>query len=159
MLMLYEKHGIAIREAVLDDAEALKDSLRDQDVAEVMASGSTPEEALRHSIEKSSMAYAIEYNGVVVGAFGIVPDTLIGASAIVWLLGTPELSRIKKSFVRLGDAMIAGFLLRYPILHNIVDARYKQAIRWLKHCGAVFAEKPVDIGGNWFYHFSIGRTQ
>lgn len=149
---------ILIRRAEPGDVTQLKDKLRGHDAEEVIASGyESPEAALSASLARSTCAFAVELDGIPVALFGVVPDTMLGHSAVVWFLGSEAMARIKKSFVRKSRIAIREFLKLYPVLWNIVDARYSTAISWLESCGAKFdRERPV-IGpsGHPFYKFVI----
>lgn len=147
---------VKIRKSKRRDIRKLSGRLREADAQELLAAGNTSiESALAQSFSSSTHRRTIELDGVPVGMFGIVPETLIGDIANVWLLGTPELAQIKKTFVRQSRRVIAEFLLHYPVLWNVVDVRYVSAIRWLESCGAVFDEGSAIPG---FRRFSIRRA-
>jgi hypothetical protein len=124
---------------------------------EVLASGyRSIQDGLWNSWRHSACAKTVELDGEVIAMFGIVPATLLGYAANAWFLGSPDLRKIKKSFVVLSRKWIAHFLLDYPMLWNVVDARYRESLTWLESCGAVL-HKPVDINGNQFIPFTITR--
>lgn len=150
---------IEVRPSVESDIHALKDRLRREDAEETLAAGNaSPERALAYSFSRSSACYTVGIDGVPVAMFGIVPDSLLGHSANVWFLGAPEMARIKKSFVRQSRRFIATFLSQYE-LWNFVDARYKNAVKWLIACGADF-ESNIYLGRGdvRFYRFTIRRS-
>ena len=147
---------VKIRKSKSRDIRKLSGRLREADAQELLAAGNASvESALADSFHSSTLRRTIELDGVPVGMFGIVPETLLGDIANVWLLGTPELAQIKKTFVRQSRRVIAEFLLHYPVLWNVVDCRYVSAIRWLESCGAVFDEGSAIPG---FRRFSIRRA-
>lgn len=154
---MYNRDGLVIREARADDIEALANNLRSDDLAEVIAAGAgSAAAALKDSFSRSTHKFTIEHKGVPVGSFGIVPDSLVGASANIWMVGTPGMGKIKKSFVKLSHVIIDGFLTQYGMLWNVVDSRYQKAIRWLLHAGAVFDfQHPVVLSGVPFYRFTL----
>lgn len=150
---------IEVRPSVESDIHALKDRLRREDAEEIFAAGNADSQAaLAQSFSRSSACYTVGLDGVPVAMFGIVPDSLLGHSANVWFLGAPEMARIKKSFVRESRRFIATFLSQYPELWNCVDARYKNAVKWLVACGADF-ESSIYLGrdGVRFYRFTMRR--
>ena len=150
---------IKIRESVESDITSLSHRLREADEKEVIAAGNQDgEHALRQSFARSTLRYTVDLDGHPVAMYGIVPESLVGEAANVWFLGAPEMSRIKKTFVKLSRKVIANFLLEYPRLWNIVDARYVSSIRWLESCGAVFHKEPIMMGGVEFYGFTIRRN-
>lgn len=147
---------IKIRASVEADILKLKDHLRDEDKQEVLAAGNeTCEYALRQSFARSTVRLSLDINGDLSAMFGIVPDSLLGHSANVWMLGAPGMKRIRKTFVKKSREMIADFVRMYPVLWNVVDSRYVSSIRWLKSCGAQFSNNPIKIGGVDFYRFEI----
>jgi len=149
---------VLIRDAVRSDIHALKNKLREADCEEVLAAGnSSAEAALTHSFDRSSLCFCVEVEGSPAGLFGIVPDSLVGESANVWFLGSPEMSKIKKTFVKMSRKVIADFLVQYPRLWNVVDARYESSIQWLMSCGAVFHSDPIIMSGVPFYGFVLRR--
>lgn len=150
---------IRIRPAQDSDIAALKDRLREADAQEVIAEGNeSTEHALRQSISRSIVSYCVDIDGVPSAVWGIVPDSLLGDSANVWFLGAPEMSKIKKTFMRVSRQVIAEFLISFPVLWNHVDARYTKTFRWLKSCGAQFSQTPIRLGGVDFYPFVIRRA-
>lgn len=150
---------IEVRPSVESDVQALKDRLREADAQEVIAEGNASvEDCLAQSLARSVQSFTVGLDGVPVAMFGIVPDSLIGVSARVWFLGTPEMARIKKSFVRQSIKFIYQFLDSYPFLWNYVDARYKATIRWLETVGAIFPAYVVHgPNGDAFRPFFITR--
>lgn len=149
-------NAISIRESVPDDIHSLSSSLREPDRLEVLASGSTPFEALTESHKASTVRLSLLFNNKVIGMFGIAPKTILGERAVIWLLTAPEVEQIKFTFVKLSKRYVKLFLEQYPILENWVDSRYTQAIKWLKLLGAKF-DWEQQVNGVPFYHFEIRR--
>ncbi len=157
-MIYYERHGVIVRDAVESDIAALSGRLRDADEKEVIAAGNkNGEDSLRQSFARSEMRYSVDIDGAPVAMFGCMRDSILGRRANVWFLGSPELSRIKKTFVRLSRHFIATFLAQYDCIWNTVDARYEASISWLKSCGAVFNDEPIFLSGLPFYTFVIRR--
>jgi len=145
-MIYYDRNGITVRESVIEDVEILKMRLRFEDIAEVWASHHhTPEQALQLSFEKSVPCLTIDNNGVPVGMFGITPETLMGSKAIVWLLASDDIDKIKIRFLRNCKIFINLMLNQYPYLYNFVDERNTESIKWLKYLGAKF-QGPVTFG-------------
>lgn len=147
---------ISIRESVPDDINSLSSSLREPDRLEVLAGGLTPFEALTESYKASSIRLSLLFNDKVIGMFGIVPKSLLGQEATIWLLTAPEIEQMKLSFVKLSKMYVKLFLEQYPVLENWVDGRYIQAIKWLKLLGAEF-DWAQTLNGVEFHHFTIRR--
>lgn len=158
-MIYYDRNGVVVRDAVELDIAALSGRLRDADEKEVIAAGNkNGEDSLRQSFTRSEMRYTVDLDGTAVGMFGVLRGSILGGDANVWFLGTPELGRIKKTFVRLSRKFIVEMLIRYRVLWNIVDGRYASSIRWLESCGAVFHKEPIMMGGVEFYGFVIRRA-
>lgn len=150
--------NVVIRESVESDISSLAHRLREADEKEVIAAGNeSGEHALRQSFTRSTLRYSVLIGGSIVAMYGIVPESLVGEAANVWFLGSAEMSKIKKTFVKASRQVIANFLLQYPRLWNIVDGRYASSIKWLEHCGAVFHKEPIMMNGVEFYGFTIRR--
>ncbi len=157
-MIKYERNGIVVRASRESDVAALSGRLRDADEQEVIAAGNVNGEAcLAQSFARSSLRYTVALGELPVAMFGIVPDEDSDRSANVWFLGAPEMSRIKKTFVKLSRKFIADFLVEYPVLWNAVDARYVSSIRWLESCGALFHPYPIELNSVPFYRFVIRR--
>lgn len=155
----YEHNGVVVRDARAADVTDLDGRLREADAKEVIAYRIENEAyGLGDSFARSSLRFTVDLDGVPMAMFGIVPDTILGPTACVWLFGADGMNKIKKTFVKCSRQVIADFLIHYPVLWNVVDGRYVSSIRWLKSCGAVFNETPVKIGGVDFFGFEMRRA-
>jgi len=156
----WQTGDIIVRDAVEADVHALKDRLREKDKQEILATFAPSVEcALADAFERSAMVYTIERAGVPVAMFGVEPETILSPAAVVWFLGADEMKSIKKAFLRGTRFFLDKFLDRYPLLFNIVDARYTETIRWLKAFGAKFEEpKPFGPQGQPFAFFTLRRA-
>ena len=142
------KHGpVEIRAAGPGDAAALGPRLREADLAEVHLSG-FPDgaAALAYGLARSVEAWTLLIDGLPAAMFGLNPKTLMGSEAVVWLLGAPELGRIKKTFMRLSPHIIAEWSRRFPVLYNLVPRDYAKSLAWLRWLG-VNVDKPVTVDG------------
>lgn len=160
-MIYYERDGLLIRDSVLADVAAMQDHLRREDAEEVIASGfASTEHALGYSFAVSAERFTVEQGGVPVAMFGCIPTgTFVCPSANVWLLGTEDLAKIKKSFVKLSRKWVANFVARHQVVFGFVDARYQRAVTWLESCGAVFeAPQPHGEHGAAFVKFEIRRA-
>lgn len=158
-MIYYERGNIVVRTSCASDIQSLKNRLREADEKEIIAAGNaSSEEVLCQSFARSTLRYTVDIEGVPVAMFGIVPDSILGRRANVWFLGAPEMTRIKKTFVRLSRHFIGEFLSQYPELWNMVDSRYERTLRWLESCGAVINAKPIMLGDVPFYGFTIRRA-
>lgn len=143
MEIIYTKGNVVVREAVFHDIDAMKDNLRNEDLAEVQAAGhATAAEALETGFNLSDLCLTVLYKNDVAAMFGVVSDfNQVGDGARVWMLGTPVISRFPKTFAQLSYLFIQTLLKQYPVMYNYVDLRHHRAINWLTWCGAQFEEK------------------
>lgn len=159
-MLYYDKNDIKVRKSSVEDVEYLKDHLRESDTQEIWASNHlTPEKALRLSLAKSIFCLTVE-NGAPIAMFGINPEQLLGERAVVWLLGSEGLNKIRIPFIRYSRHFISMMLEYYPYLHNYVDARNLQSIAWLKFCEATIEEaKPFGSENLPFHYFYFRRKE
>jgi hypothetical protein len=140
----------------------LASNMSEADRDECMASvGLGPYRALADSLERSVAAWT----GMVddsrpVCMFGVSPMDILGGVGSPWLLGTPEIRKHAKTFLRLNRQYVPRMLDLFPVLVNYVDARHTVAIRWLKRLGFLFDPEPVAYGlwGLPFYRFEMHVT-
>lgn len=95
-----------------------------------------PEEALYESFEKSSIAKTMFIDDKIIGIFGVVP--LQEGFGIAWFLSSTNLYKYGKTFAKVckeNRASLWGIKKGYKVLVNMVDARYKTSLNWLKWLG------------------------
>lgn len=120
--------------------EPIAANMRLDDVREIWAAGQrTPLVSLKMSVALGRHK-TIMLADKPVGMFGVTPLSCIGRHGSPWLLGTDELARHSRSFLK-------GCLRHFPevtngfeFLENYVDARNTVSIRWLKWLGFVIME-------------------
>ncbi len=141
-------------------AELLAPLMRAEDVAELRAGGLTPLEGLLQSIEGSDVAQAVMVGGQVGAMFGVGP--LAGVNervGQVWFLTGRLMSKHPAAFVRLARPAIASMLELYPVLFNVIDARYAAAVRWVKWLGFEVGEpQPFGPAGVLFVPARLRRA-
>ena len=139
------------------DGKYVAEHMRINDVFECRAAGhATPEEAIDTSVEESVQAWTFCYGNVPLCVFGYVPDTAGGA--VFWLLGTDEIKRHKREFMR-RSKLFKGYLMKkYDYLTNVVCMDNHESVRWLKWLGAEFCEESAVIMGKKFQRFYIERS-
>ena len=59
-----------------------------------------------------------------------------------WMVSTPALEENKVEFLRGSRSFIEKLHEKYPVLHNYVDARQEQHLRWLSWLGFTAILKP-----------------
>jgi hypothetical protein len=87
-----------------------------------------------------------------VGIFGCAPGDDEAMVGIVWMLACPDLLKHRIEFLRRSREMFNKFHARWPVLHNFVDSRNTQHLRWLEWLGVSFVEK-INVNGVAFYGF------
>lgn len=89
--------------------------------------------------------------------FGVVPDALMGDTAVIWLLGTDLMRKYAADVVRDTRRFVVWARERYPKLHNYVDARNTPSIRWLAGVGFTLDPPvPYGVAGLPFHRFHMG---
>lgn len=152
--------GIIVRDSRPEDIDCLAENLRPADKAEVWKSNhKSPREALSEGMKNSSICLTVERYKKPIAMFGIVPVAILGRTATIWLLGSPEIKAMQVVFVKNSKMFINIMLKQYPRLINHVDIKNKQAIKWLKLCGAEIAEAaPYGVEQQLFKHFELRRN-
>lgn len=129
--------------------------MRQADRDEVSAlSGRTPARALLNSVKRSSVAETVLIDGRAEMIFGVGDVNILAGVGSPWALGTDEIERNQREFLRKSVACRDRMRARYPVLCNVVDARNRVSVRWLKWLGFVFSE-PVLVSGHVCYVFSM----
>ena len=138
------------RLATIKDLKYLAPRLRFEDKREILDStGLNPYQALSECFNCSEISLTIvDTKNIPVGMFGVSED---GA---IWLLATPDIKRIRFSFLRESRKVVNLLNHKYKILWNFVDCRNELHLRWLKWCGFKFLRK-INYGVNQkpFYEF------
>ena len=128
-----------IRKAELNDIEILHNNLRQADIKELSALGSTPLMSLLEGFSLSNECYSIIIDNKPEGMFGISIHNMPEGTANIWCLGTDKLATIPKDWLKLGRFYINKFLENYSILTNHISIHNKLHIRWLEKLGASFS--------------------
>lgn len=156
--MIQASQNVTIRRANLDDATYVAKHLRNADKMELIRCGwANFETAVRESVEVSPFAGCALKDDVPFCVFGVLPDDLLGSRARVWLLGTPLINSVKKTFVKYARRFIDETLNHYPVLYNAMDEQNKPARRLLEVLGATFGQTVKTPSGAPFVLFEIRR--
>ncbi len=122
------------------------DRMRAADRNEVFAArGVTPAEALSFSLQRSTGAYAVEFDGRAEIMFGVGPISLLTGVGAPWLLGTDVIDREFRHFLRASKWWRDQMLARYSTLRNVVDDRNHVSKRWLQWLGFTLSD-PFPLG-------------
>jgi len=158
-LEYYKNGNTIVRTSKEKDVDSLAINIREADIQEIWKSHHIkPRAALLGGFKESELCFTIERNKTPIAMFGIYPQTLLGNSAMVWLLASPELEKVQRAFIKRSRYFIKGMLQRYSILENWVDAKNTQSIKWLRWCGAKIEEaKPYGVENKPFCYFYFRR--
>lgn len=139
------------------DALELAPILRKEDLAEIEAlSGRDPSELLVESVRMSVDSFTVRVDGKLMCVGGCAAQSLIGRTGIPWMMGTQLVREHPRYFLPQSRAMVARWLTQFPVLRNVVDARYEESIRWLGWLGFNFGEPtPMGVSGLPFLPFEM----
>lgn len=126
-------------------------NMRAIDKLEVSCFGYTPSKAAEISVAESDVVFTVLSNkGKVMAIFGAgVRD-----EAYIWLLGTDELERNPKPFLRHCRKWVNSLVEMYGSVSNVIHADNLICLRWLQWCGAELSD-PVKIQGELLRKFNI----
>lgn len=135
-----------IRDSEIEDVLIIANGMRLCDIKEIYASSQlTPYQALSTGRAFSTICGTVCRNRVPMAMWGVVDSPLEEKTGSIWMLGTPDLEKDKKYFIRQSLVIIRDLQKRYTKLFNYVDCRSQQSIQWLKRCGAHF-DQPAPYG-------------
>ncbi len=140
-------------------ARDLAPRLREADRLEVWAaSRMTPLDALRASLEASPDPRAGLADGRVACIFGIGVRSVLSDYGVPWMLGSEDVVRHARRFLRGSRDYIAEMRNKYSRLENYVDARNVDAIKWLAWLGFTLeAPEPFGVERLPFHRFHWER--
>ena len=127
---LYVEHS-SIR-----DAHFISARLRRADLAEISAvTLQPPVRVLIDGITESDPCFTIKTaRGEPCGLFG-VRDAGHSQSAVVWMLGTDDLTANARTFLRFSRKWLDELHKKYRLLYNVIDARNEVHLHWLEWLG------------------------
>lgn len=135
-----------IRPGTLQDCLSLAPRLRPEDALELeLASGKTPLEVLKESLEVSSECFAAEADGLVIAMGGCryIEEMSVG---VPWLVGSPEILNHPVSLVAAGRVAVDRWGKNCSVLCNLTHAENHVHHRWLRHIGFSFMPDPWPMG-------------
>ena len=132
------------RATQLHDVCELAPNLRSEDKREVNTLGKTSEQALLSGYLFGKVCRSIINNyGQVVGMYGVVPAD--NKTGLVWMLGSNNLKKIKRPFLRESRTEVNGMNTLFPHLWNIIDSRNELHIKWIRWCGfKIIGERMIN---------------
>lgn len=146
---------VKFRAARNEDVAKVAAHMREIDRKELaLAGGLEPLEALEQSYEYSEYCRCIEVDGEPAAMFGVRRPFILSGKGIIWLLGTDDLVKMRKSFVENSMKYVNEGFKYADSLENYVWIENKLSIRWLKWCGFKFDEPaPYGVKKALFLHF------
>lgn len=152
--------SVIVRDADIQDIVDLAPNMRQSDRKEIWVSRHrTPKSALSSGFTESILCFTVEAKGNPIAMFGMVAKTILGKTASVWLLASPELEKIQRILVKHSRHFIDIMLEYYPILSNYVDVENRASIRWLRWSGAKFGPVvPYGVEQQPFQYFEFRRS-
>lgn len=136
------------RPSIPSDIEAVVADMREADVAELHATGETPEGALRWGLLSQAFGGSCKTiclpDGHPVGMFGVTPSS--GKAGLVWMLAANGIREIHRQFLRECQGEIAAISDGYRVLYNYTDSRNSVHHRWLKWAGFTFIKQHENYG-------------
>lgn len=125
--------------------EFLKD-IRKADIEEISAFTNDIRKELEESIQNSNVAIKVlSKDNKPLCIYGVTKIKGIEGH-MIWCVGTNEMMKYKKSFVKMSKHILGNWKKQYGTMYNCVSVDNKKAIAWLKYLGANFSE-PFPIGG------------
>jgi hypothetical protein len=126
--------------------EELSHTMRAADVRECWAANHfSPYDALKHSLCHTENPRTGLYNNNVMCIWGIGKVTYLSKEGIPWMLTSKLVEHHYREFLRQGPTLLKEIKKEAVVLVNMVDARNKRSIRWLKWLGFTIHD-PVPFG-------------
>lgn len=141
-----------VRPATKEDCIDLAPRLREEDLEEIAHTWGL--DSLRSILIgfHTSETYAVIWGTEVVALFGC--RGIPGVIGIPWMVASPTLSKIRKSFLRECRGFVQFMLLYYGQLENHVWAGNKVHIKWLEWLGFTLdPPEPYGINDEPFHRF------
>lgn len=112
----------------------------------------TPEEALTQAYRICDFNRAVLLDGKVVCIFGV--GGIKGQVGIPWMLASPLLTKIRKTFLRESREWLEAMSEGYPLMANFAWSKNTEHIRWLKWLGFTMLEpRPMGPDGEYYIEF------
>ena len=150
----------SIEPTTLEHAVYLAPRLREADVEEMWAAHNVePQLGLIMSLAASrDTSYTGLADGEPICVYGVALPSLLVNAGRPWMLGTDELPKHARKFLRENRRVIKEMNQQFPFMYNYVDARHDDAIRWLGWLGFTLEEAaPFGAEGLPFHRFTMGE--
>lgn len=120
-----------------EDAAYIAANLKQNNRQEIIAAiGDNALNDILRSMKRSKMLGCFKANGVPVAIYGVIPDSLLSDTGVVWLLFSDETMQHRRVVGRYTKRGIQAILTHFSKVYNWVDVGNKDIIRWLQWLGA-----------------------
>jgi hypothetical protein len=100
------------------------------------------EEIIKASVARSSDTWAGLVDEEVACVWGLIPPSILGDKAYLWLITTDLVDEHPFCFVRHSQLVIKDLLKEYPIIYGHVIPDNARGMRWLQWLGARITKSP-----------------
>jgi hypothetical protein len=144
-----------------EHAQILAGDMRDADVAELWDGlRLRPLDAVEHSLKVSRDPKTGLADGRVVVMFGVAQLSQLSRTGYPWLLSAKDINKHAKQFLRQTQHFLGEMRQEFSLLENYVDARNRQAIRWMRWMGfEIHPPTPFGIDQLPFHRFTMEGKQ
>lgn len=144
-----EVPGIEVKTSKIEDCFEFGPILREDDRKEAeLASGRDATSTLASSFLSSERCYSVYHKGKPLFMFGVCPYPGAINVGVVWLLGTDEINKIPKTFLKESKEWINHMSKGYMCLTNAIWEKNKMHLKWIEHCGGVFTDTIPNYGAS-----------
>lgn len=139
-------------------ARELAPVLRGMDKTEIWGAGKEPLEGLLRSLKMSRETYVGMADGQVICMFGVQGRTLCSRDGYPWLLGSVDMPKHARAFLKANQLYMASLRERFDTLSGWVYQDNVTARRWLRWLGFHETDLSVQLRGLWFCEFKMEIT-
>ena len=122
-----------IRKATIEDAIYVSQNLRPADLSEIQGVGHTPFNVVLGILFCEDAFAFTNHEGELAGIGGVIPDD--EGNARIWVLCTPALNTMSRTFFRQGKQYVEVLTKPYKMVYATCDSRNKENHRFLKFLG------------------------
>ncbi|HXA22754.1 MAG TPA: hypothetical protein VNW90_10665 [Acetobacteraceae bacterium] len=104
------------------------------------------EAAIRTGVRASTYAWSAMEDDEPLCIGGIIPSsTMLGDTALPWMVSQPGLGRHKRFFLRESRARLPDLRRQFPILANVIACDYPKSLRWLAWLGFEIGDEAAGV--------------
>lgn len=134
--------------------QMLSECIRDKDRREALSLGVEPEKALFYSYRRSVYRYTAFVDYKIAAMWGVF-GTPVGNTGKPYLVTSDQVYKISPwKFARIYKRELDSMSRLFPVLENVVDANYPEAVRLLRLTGFELSE-PFPLGTGMYQKFTL----